>query len=218
MSIDSDIAALQATLAQFSTGITNFGGAIQAMQTAGNAAVGSIGPAIDALAAGNSQVMTITQRVWTRNGALAGVTSGDSATQDDLSSAKSILGDMVSQYGVAYRLAKSLGAPAKAAPPKVAAPPAMRLKPDVGLSPPPASGGAVALTTTGPAVLASPGGMASPSTAQLAAAGGGGIIVGLVGARVGLSIGGRVGLMVGGPVGMIIGAAAGYLTAKALHK
>ena len=218
MSIDSDISALQATLNQFASGVTNFSGAIQAMQTAGNAAVGSIGPAIDALAAGDSKVMTITQRVWTRNGALAGVTSGDSATQDDLNSAKAILGDMTSQYGVAYRLAKSLGAP-KAVAPRAAPPPAMRLKPDVGLSPAlPTGGGAAGLVTTGPTALASPGGVPGPSTAQLAAAGGGGVIFGLVGARVGLSIGGRVGLMVGGPVGMLIGAAAGYFTAKALHK
>lgn len=109
MSLQDDINNLQSVIAQNSgDSINDFGGAIQNLQSAGNNAVGSIGPAIDKLSGGNPQVMTMTQWAWQKNGTLASVKSDDSASKDDLSSAVSMLKQMVDWYGQAYRLALSL--------------------------------------------------------------------------------------------------------------
>jgi hypothetical protein len=104
--IGPGIAALQAAVTQYTSGtITNPGGAVAALLTAGTAAVGSVGPAIDALSGNDSTVMGATHLAWVDNGKLANVNSGPSATQADVDAAKAIALDMVNQYQVAQRLA-----------------------------------------------------------------------------------------------------------------
>jgi hypothetical protein len=123
MSIDADIAGLQAISAQNSSsgGNSTSGAQVAAMQAAGNHAVTVIGPEIDALSGGNPQVTTITQLAWQGNGSLAGVDASDTATQDTVDVAAAMLNGMVTQYNQAYALAKSL-APATTAAKKSAAP------------------------------------------------------------------------------------------------
>lgn len=109
MSLQDDINNLQSVITQNSgSAINDFSGAVQNMQSAGNNAVGNIGPAIDQLSDSNPQVMQITQFAWQENGKLAGITSDNSVSQDDVNQAASILKQMASQYGQAYRLALSL--------------------------------------------------------------------------------------------------------------
>ncbi len=102
------IAALQAAVTQYGgAGITNPSGAVVAFQAAGNAAVGSVGPAIDARSGNDPTVMGATHLAWVDNGKLANINAGPTAAQSDVDAAKAIVADMVNQYQVAQRLAAS---------------------------------------------------------------------------------------------------------------
>lgn len=102
------IAALEAAVAQYGgAGITNPGGAVAGLQAAGSAAVGAVGPAIDALSGGNPDVMKMTQWAWQQNGKLAAVDSSGAATQSDVDAAKAIAAQMLTYYQQASRLAAS---------------------------------------------------------------------------------------------------------------
>jgi len=106
--IGPGIAALQAAVTQYTSGtITNPGGAVAALLTAGTAAVGSVGPAIDALSGNDSTVMGATHLAWVDNDKLSRVSSDSTATQDDVTTAKNLVLDMINQYQVAQRLAAS---------------------------------------------------------------------------------------------------------------
>lgn len=103
------IAALQAAVAQYGgPGITNPSGAVAGLQAAGNAAVGVVGPAIDAMSGGSPDIMKMTQWAWQQNGKLATVNSSGAATQADVDAAKAIVGQMITFYQQASRLAASL--------------------------------------------------------------------------------------------------------------
>jgi len=172
-------------------GINNFGGAVQNLQAAGNQAVGSLGPAIDSLSRANAQVMAITQYAWIKNGALAGVNASPSATADDLATALSCLSDMNDWYNQAYRLAKSVAAPAAATRPAAAAAP--RQAPAPALVP-------VHAAALAPAHM--------PMT-------GSGMVVTVSTGVIGFALGVRVaGLVLGGPIGLLVGAFGGYELAK----
>lgn len=113
-SIGSGIAALQAALAQVA-GADNPREAVSSLRNAGNAAVGSVGPAIDALSGSDPAVMQATHAAWVGNGRLA--TVGDS----NVSAAQSLVSDVIRQYTEAAKLAASKRpspgpAPARLAP------------------------------------------------------------------------------------------------------
>lgn len=184
MTTPDDITNLQNTINQNSgDGINAYGQAIQNLQSAGNNAVGSIGPAIDQLSNSNPQVMTITQWAWSKNATLASVKSDDSATKDDLSSAVSALQQMHDWYDQAYRLALSV-ANAKAATPQPAA-----HSPGLPTQPKP-----VPVPSKVPIV-------SKPVTTKTNIPGGA--------ATVGASIGGTIGFFMGGTLGMAGGALVG---------
>jgi hypothetical protein len=104
--IGPGIAALQAAVTQYASGtITNPGGAVAALLAAGTTAVGSVGPAIDALSGNDPTVMGATHLAWVDNDKLSRVNSGSTATQDDVVTAKNLVLDMINQYQVAQRLA-----------------------------------------------------------------------------------------------------------------
>jgi hypothetical protein len=201
-----DIASLQSTINQYGgAGITNYGGAVGAMQAAGNHAVGAIGPAIDSLSGGDSQVMTMTQWAWSKNGEVAGANSSDSATQDDVNTAKAALQQMATWYGTAYRLAQSkhVAAPATAAPAAAPRPVAVTVA-----APRPV----VSAATFTPAAVSAPRSafvlpkMTGPSLALT----GGGVLFGL-------TLGSRLlGPMIGGPLGLVVGGLLGGAIAKKL--
>jgi hypothetical protein len=90
--VGAGIAVLQSALAQ--PGVT-----VAGLQTAGNAAVGSVGPAIDALSGSNPDVMKMTQLAWQQNGKLAGVKGSDVDT------AKGIVSQIITLYQQAAKLA-----------------------------------------------------------------------------------------------------------------
>jgi len=75
------------------------------MLAAGTAAVGSVGPAIDAMSGNDPTVMGATHLAWVDNDKLSRVNSGSTATQDDVTTAKNLVLDMINQYQVAQRLA-----------------------------------------------------------------------------------------------------------------
>src|SRR5580692_3519993 len=117
--IGPGIATLQAAVSQNTGGtITNQGGAVAALLAAGTAAVGSVGPAIDALSGSDPTVMGATHLAWVDNDKLSRVNSGSSATQDDVTAAKNLVLDMINQYQVAQRLAAAR-APKTAGPAQV---------------------------------------------------------------------------------------------------
>ncbi|HEY6357727.1 MAG TPA: hypothetical protein VIX35_05760, partial [Vicinamibacterales bacterium] len=127
--INSGIAALQAAITQFGgPGITNPGGAVEGLHEAGNAAVGSLGPAIDALSGGSDDVKKITGWAWTQNSKLSLVPRDSTATQADVDSAKGMVNQMIAWYQQAARLATSK--------PPTAPPPATRTQ---SATPPPAA-------------------------------------------------------------------------------
>lgn len=95
--VGSGLAALQATVAQYSHRITNPSKAVADLQAAGLAAVSTVGPAIDALAGGNPEVMKLTQLAWRQNGQLAAVNSSG-ATGADVDAAKEIVNQMIAAY------------------------------------------------------------------------------------------------------------------------
>jgi hypothetical protein len=118
------IAALQAAVTQYGgAGITNPDGALQGLKDAGNAAVGTVGPAIDALSGGSPDVMKITHFAWMENAKLAslpmakekhvvdlpdtGVNDSVAATQDDVDAASKNVQNMIGFYQQAQRLAAS---------------------------------------------------------------------------------------------------------------
>ncbi len=202
MTITSDIATLQAVYNQFKgSGITNFGGAVSALQAAGNAAVNSIGPAIDALSGGSSDVMKITQWAWAKNGTLAGETSDDSATQASLTSALSDVSQMLAWYNQANRLAASKVSVAPKSATVTATYVAPKVTATTSLLPPPLASKALATAPTAPLV----------TSLEVAATGAGGVLGFAIGAR-------AISLAVGGPIGLLLGAGAGFLITKALKK
>lgn len=105
--VGSGIAALQAAIAQYGgASAADPVGAVAGLQTAGNAAVGAVGPAIDALSGSNPDVMKVTQSAWQQNGKLAAVNNSASATQADVNAAKAIAQQMLTSYQQAQRLAQ----------------------------------------------------------------------------------------------------------------
>jgi hypothetical protein len=126
--IGPGIAALQATVAQYSHRITNPGRAVADLQAAGNAAVSAVGPAIDALSGGNPDVMKLTQLAWRQNARLAAASSSG-ATGSDVDAVKEIVNQMIASYQEAARLAASSA-------PRTAAGPATASRPGGSMTPP----------------------------------------------------------------------------------
>jgi hypothetical protein len=87
--VSAGIAALQAAVTQ--PGVT-----VAGLQAAGNAAVGAVGPAIDALSGSTPDTMKLTQQAWQLNGKLA--------SQTDLDTAKAIVNQMIALYQQAAKL------------------------------------------------------------------------------------------------------------------
>ena len=213
--ISDGLAGLQSALSQYgSASVTNFGGAITALQAAGSAAVEVVGPAIDILSAGDAKVKAITQRVWQTNTQLSGLTGGDGALQSDWAYAVSTVRNMMSQYGEAYRLAKSYKVPAlgqaaarAAGAPKIAAG-APKIAAKKAVSTALAAVPTVAITPTKSPTL---GEDANTMGAIL------GAVVGLtLGGAIGWSAGAKAGLVIGGPLGGAAGALAGYFLTQQL--
>ena len=100
--VSDGLGALTATYQAIAglTNVTDPAGAIQSLQAAANAAVGSLGPAIDQLSGSNPAVMKLTQQAWQKNGQLAVMTT-------DLGAAKSLVQQMISLYSQAVKLAQS---------------------------------------------------------------------------------------------------------------
>jgi len=117
--VGSGLAALQATVAQYSHRITNPSKAVADLQAAGLAAVSTVGPAIEALAGGNPDVMKLTQLAWRQNGQLAAVNSSG-ATGADVDVAKEIVNQMIAAYHQSARLA--VGSAPRSAPASASAP------------------------------------------------------------------------------------------------
>src|SRR5208337_1329242 len=138
--IEDGIKALAGAAAQFSTGVTNFGGAVQALQAAATQAVMTVGPAIDALSGANPGVMNMTHWAWSKNSALSVYNVGPSATQADVDAALAAVRQMVDWYSQAHKLAKSLGyrPPVAAAPAHVSAP-SSAFAPPPAVAPPPSA-------------------------------------------------------------------------------
>lgn len=108
------IAALVAVAQQYaSPRITNPQKAVADLQAAGSEAVRVVGPAIDALSGGHPDVMRLTQLAWQKNGQLAGVNSSG-ATGSDVETAKGIVGEMITSYQQAAKLAASIAPKASA--------------------------------------------------------------------------------------------------------
>jgi hypothetical protein len=106
--IDDGISHLRVAIYQNTgAGINNIGGAIQALQAAGNEVVGSVGPAIDSLAGGAPDVMKMTHWAWVKNAEMAGIRNTDTARPDDLLAAGAAAKQMLDWYSQAYRLAQS---------------------------------------------------------------------------------------------------------------
>jgi len=120
--VGSGLAALQATVAQYSHRITNPSKAVADLQAAGLAAVSTVGPAIDALAGGNPEVMKLTQLAWRQNGQLAAVNSSG-ATGADVDAAKEIVNQMIAAYQSARLAVGSAPRSAPASPSVPDAPP-----------------------------------------------------------------------------------------------
>jgi hypothetical protein len=138
--IDDGIVALASAISQ-NTGpsITNFGGAVQALQSAGNTAAANLGPAIDSLSGGNPKVMTMTHWAWLKNGELSNLPIDNSANAAVLNNAASMLSQMKEWYRQANLLAKSLHyvAPAvSAAHPMYSPPPSYSPAPQFEYPPP----------------------------------------------------------------------------------
>lgn len=109
--VGSGIAALQTALAQLGGAGMSPSGSISGLQAAGLAAVQSLGPVIDALSGGNSDVMKLTQAAWQQNGKLAAIVSSDAAPQSAVDSAKAIATQMLQYYQQAAKLAASKAPP-----------------------------------------------------------------------------------------------------------
>jgi len=136
--IGPGITNLQATIKQYSGRITNPSKAVADLQAAGNMAVSTVGPAIDALSGGNPDVMKRTQAAWTENKRLATVNSSG-ATGSDVDAAKTSAQEMIDNYQQAQNLATSLASKTGTAPatPSRSSAPAPRLP--TAPSTPPAS-------------------------------------------------------------------------------
>jgi hypothetical protein len=107
--IDDEISHLRIALHNGSDPtINNFGGAVQALQAAGNEAATLLGPKIDSLSGGNANVMRMTQWAWSKNGHLNSLPNTDLATKDTLSSAVVDIRQMLDWYSQAHRLAQSI--------------------------------------------------------------------------------------------------------------
>ena len=122
--IDDGIAHLRISI-QSNTGpnINNFGGAIQALQSAGSEAVSQLGPAIDALSGGSPDVMQITHWAWNKNSVLASIPISETGSaidtsegagfqhsitpSENLTAAAAAAKQMLDWYSQAYRLAQS---------------------------------------------------------------------------------------------------------------
>jgi len=208
--IDTGISALNNAVAQTTGGgpVTNPAGAVANLQAAGNVAVTSVGPAIDAMSGSNPGVMNLTHMAWVENAKLAGYNNGSApqylpgglpnpdakqnATQADVDSAVASVRQIATLYGQAQRLAQSLGykPPPSAKAPTYAPPPTTPY-----YAPPPPMPDA-------------PPPDASPVTAKRVITTGAGMGAGLfIGARL-------AGLAVGGPVGAIIGAGLGWVLGR----
>ena len=223
--ISDGLAGLQSALSQYGgAGITNPGGAIAGLQAAGTAAVKVVGPAIDILGGGDGKVKAITQGVWQTNARLAGLGGGGSAAgsqltdvaddgsggglamrssnaQSDLAAAVSAVQSMLSQYSVAYRLAKSykVSAAGQAAARAAGAPRPLAIARK-------AVPAATAPLTLAPTVSPGLGADANAVGAIL------GAVLGLtLGGAIGWSAGAKAGLAIGGPLGGATGALVGYL-------
>lgn len=197
--ISDGISTLQRSIP--SGAITNIGGAVAQMQAAGNAAVASVGPAIDSLSGGNADVMKITQWAWSKNGELAGINSSESATADDLQAARAAVQQMLDWYGQASRLALSLKPQAPAAAP--AATPAYR----------PVTTAPTSITKV-PAPKAPVPASMLPTGIEVASAG----LGGAMGMTVGILVGRKMMIAAFGPVGLFVGLVAGFGVAKLLRK
>jgi hypothetical protein len=186
--IDTGISALNNAVAQATGGgpITNPADTVGNLQAAGNVAVTSVGPAIDALSGSNPGVMNLTHMAWVENGKLSGVNNGASATAADVASAAASVTQIATLYGQAQRLAQ---------PPPAAKAPAYTPPTTPYYAPPPPMPGA-------------PPPDASPVTAKRVITTGAGMGAGLlIGARL-------AGLAVGGPVGALIGAGLGWVLGR----
>ena len=220
--ISDGLAGLQSALSQYgSASVTNFGGAITALQAAGSAAVEVVGPAIDILSAGDAKVKAITQRVWQTNTQLSGLTGGDGALQSDWAYAVSTVRNMMSQYGEAYRLAKSYKVPAlgQAAARAAGAPKIAAGAPKIAAGAPKIAAKKAVSTALAavPTVAITP--TKSPTLGEDANTMGAilGAVVGLtLGGAIGWSAGAKAGLVIGGPLGGAAGALAGYFLTQQL--
>jgi hypothetical protein len=102
------IAALQSAIAQYGgAGRANPGDAVAGLQAAGQAAVKTLGPDIDAMSGNSPNVMNSTQLAWQQNSALAALNSGPTGTQSDVDAAKAIVNQMITYYQQAASLAAS---------------------------------------------------------------------------------------------------------------
>jgi hypothetical protein len=203
--IEDGIKALAATAVQFSTGVTNFGGAVQALQAAATQAVMNVGPAIDALSGANPGVMNMTHWAWSKNSVLSNFNAGPSATQADVDASVAAVKQIVDWYTQAHKLAKSLSykppVAAAPAPSPVYAPPAAA-PPPVAAPPP----------TTAPATLAGWASFTPEVTPKRVAITGAGAGVGFLAGSI---VGRLTGLAVGGPIGgTLVGAVVGWLFGK----
>lgn len=215
--VSDGMASFQSAIATAKAAVGNVavdsGSAIAALQAAGNAAVGVVGPGIDMLSGSDPKTMQVTHFAWLNNGKLASVGSGSSATVMDLQSAISIASDMARQYGEAYRnvtVSKARGGMGVRAPvaPKPAAPAYVApTTPAVApLAPLPAVAALAPVPETG----------LDPATKTTIAVSTGGVFGLLLGGAVGLRAGARVGLFIGGPVGALFGAGAGWALMRVL--
>jgi hypothetical protein len=191
---------------------SNFVPAITALQGAGNAAVGVIGPGLAALTSAQN-VADAAKAVWVLNGKLAAVNNSSSAGLGDLQNAIAIASSMAAQYDAAISLAKSQAA---AAPPVGAAPAAPKAAPAPARAPAPVYVAPTAAPAAAPStalVAAAP----PPSLAVPIALGTGGVFGLLLGGAVGWRAGAHVGLYVGGPLGAAFGAGVGWALTRALN-
>jgi hypothetical protein len=107
--VGSGIATLQNAVAQYGgAGRANPGDAVAGLKAAGQAAVKTLGPAIDALSGNSPNVMNSTQLAWQQNSALASLNSGPTGTQSDVDAAKAIVNQMISYYQQAATLATAV--------------------------------------------------------------------------------------------------------------
>jgi hypothetical protein len=208
--IDTGISALNNAVAQATGGgpITNPAGAVANLQAAGNVAVTSVGPAIDALSGSNPGVMNLTHMAWVENAKLAGYNNGSApqylpgglpnpdakqnATQADVDNAVASVRQIATLYGQANTLALSLGYKPSASKPTAARAPTPTFAPMPSAMPP-----IVPDTVPVPTVTAKR------------------VVVTAGGASVGLIVGARfAGAAVGGPIGFLIGAGLGWILGR----